>query len=74
MLKQQYIAIKSTRHDSGKKLSCRPSVTMKFSNVGQVRLNPYNPTKHTHKTKDRVTRTPQHIAKLNNLKVFMYKG
>ena len=34
MLKQPSIAIQS-----GKKLACRPSETMKFSNVGQVRLN-----------------------------------
>ena len=39
MLKQQSIAIKSIRYDSGKKLACMPSETMKFSNVGQVRLN-----------------------------------
>ena len=34
MLKQQSIAIQS-----GKKLACRSSETMKFSNVDQVRLN-----------------------------------
>jgi len=45
VLKQQDIqnvAIKSIRYDSGKKLACRPSETMKFSNVGQVRLNQWN--------------------------------
>jgi len=34
VLKQQSIAIKSIRYDSGKKLACWPSETMKFSNVG----------------------------------------
>ena len=39
MLNQQSIAIKSIRHDSGKKLACWPCETMKFSNVGEMRLS-----------------------------------
>ena len=41
VLKQQYIGIKSIRYDSGKKLACWPCETMKFSNVGEMRLNLY---------------------------------
>jgi len=49
VLKQQYIAIKSIRYDSGKKLACWPSETMTFSNVGQMRLGLYTMVTHCKK-------------------------
>jgi len=55
VLKQQSIAIKSIRYDSGKKLACWPCETMKFSNVGQMRLNRQKQANHMlscHKSKN----------------------